>query len=437
MVRIFKVVSGSLAERAGIMAGDSLVSINGNKIRDVLDFRFYLYEKKLKLELIRADGFSYSTSIKKGEYDDIGLEFETFLMDKQQRCANNCIFCFIDQNPHGMREGIYFKDDDTRLSFLFGNYVTLTNVKDEELHRLCKMHISPVNVSVQVTDPEMRCMMLGNRFAGRILEQMQILYDGGLELNAQIVLCRGVNDGDYLKRTLRDLERFIPRLTSIAIVPVGLTKFRHGLYPLKPFSRDEAKEVIETVNAIGDEFLQKYSVRCVFVSDEFYLTAGLEIPDEEYYEGYPQLENGVGMIRSMQNDVLSEIEFLKEQGGNFDSERCVSVATGVAAGEHISFLVKKICETFKNIDCNVYVIKNNFYGESVTVSGLLTGTDIIEQLKGKNLGTHLFIPSAALRHEGDIFLDGLSTEDMEKALEVKVVPTDSDSDFLYKITEWE
>ena len=434
MVEITGVEKGSYSERSGIRVGDKLVSINGHSIRDVLDFRFYMCEKRLELELER-DGKAYTVKIKKDEYDDLGLEFETFLMDKQQRCSNKCIFCFIDQNPHGMREGIYFKDDDTRLSFLFGNYVTLTNVPDSELQRLCEMHISPVNISVQVTDPELRCMMLGNRFAGKLLDQMQILYDGGLELNAQIVLCRGVNDGRYLEKTLSDLERFIPKLTSIAIVPVGLTRFRNGLYPLEPFDKDSALEVINTVNTWGEKFLEKYGVRTVFVSDEFYLKAGVEIPDGDFYEGYPQLENGVGMIRSMQEDVLGEIDFIKEDGVDFEGCRRISVATGVAAGEHIRFLVEKIQKLWYNIECNVYVIKNNFYGENVTVSGLLTGGDIIEQLRGKELGTHLYIPRCALRHEGDLFLDGVSLEDMERELNVTVVPTDSDTDFLYKITE--
>lgn len=435
MVEIQSVMTGSHAYKAGVRAGDKLIKINSQNIRDVLDYRFYMCEKKLELELERHDGERYTVKIKKDEYDDIGLEFETFLMDKQQRCANKCIFCFIDQNPHGMREGIYFKDDDTRLSFLFGNYVTLTNVPDEELHRLCRMHISPVNISVQVTDPELRCKMLGNRFAGKLLSQMQILYDGGLEMNAQIVLCRGVNDGKYLEKTLSDLERFIPKLTSIAIVPVGLTRFRNGLYPLEPFDKVSALEVIETIGKWGEKFMQKYGTRVVFASDEFYLKAGLELPDADFYEGYPQLENGVGMIRSMQTDVLDELEYIKETEGDFSAERSVSVATGVAAGEHISFLVEKIREVWYNIDCKVWVIRNDFYGENVTVSGLLTGGDIISQLKGKELGTHLYIPRCALRHEGDLFLDGVSLEDMERELGVKVIPTDSDTDFLYKITE--
>ncbi len=433
MVEIKSVLKGSIADRAGVVAGENLVSLNSHPIRDILDYRFYLCEKKIELEIVDGSGKKRLVKIKKDEYDDIGLEFETFLMDKQQRCANKCIFCFIDQNPHGMREGIYFKDDDTRLAFLFGNYVTLTNVKDEELHRLCKMHISPVNVSVQATDPELRCMMLGNRFAGRILDQMQILYDGNITMNAQIVLLKGINDGKQLERSLSDLERFMPRLASVSVVPVGLTRHRNGLYPLEPFTKEDALGVIEIIDKFGEKFNQKYSNRIVFASDEFYLKAELEVPSKEYYEDYPQLENGVGMIRSMREDVITEIEFLKEEEVDFSKKRSVSVVTGLAACEHISFLVEKIKKVWYNIECNVYPIRNDFYGESVTVSGLIVGQDIINQLKGKNLGDTLFIPRCALRHEKDVFLDDTSIETLEKELGVKVIPTESNEDFLYKL----
>ncbi len=435
MVEITEVLKGSHSAKAGIVKGDKLVSINSHEIRDVLDYRFYLYEKKLTLELEKPSGERCVVKIKKDEYDDIGLEFETFLMDRQQSCTNKCIFCFIDQNPHGMREGIYFKDDDTRLAFLFGNYVTLTNVKDEELYRLCEMHISPINVSVQATNPDLRRMMLSNRFAGRILDQMQILYDGGLNMNAQIVLCQGVNDGAELERSLSDLERFIPRLVSISVVPVGLTRYRNGLYPLREFTKEEALEVLELIDRWGEYFYKKYGSRTVFASDEFYLKAGREIPEEEFYEDYPQLENGVGMIRSMQSEVLSELEFLKDEERDFSLRRTVSVATGVSAAEHMRFLVEKIREVWYNIDCKIYPIRNDFYGESVTVSGLIVGRDIIAQLKDKELGDTLFIPRCALRHEGDAFLDGVTLDELEKELNVKVVPTESNTDFLYKIIE--
>ena len=429
MVEIKGVTSGSIADKKGIKAGEKLIAINSHPIRDVLDFRFYMCEKNLTLTLDKRE-----VKIKKGEYEDLGLEFDTYLMDSQKSCHNKCIFCFIDQNPHGMREGIYFKDDDTRLSFLFGNYVTLTNVGDEELDRLVKMHISPVNVSVQTTNPELRCKMLSNRFAGKILEQMKRLSDGGLDLNAQIVLCRGVNDGAELERSLRDLEAFVPSLKSISVVPVGLTKYRRGLYPLEPFTKEDCLGIIEQVEKIAHEFMKKHGTRLVFLSDEFYLKAGLDIPDGDYYEGYPQLENGVGMIRSMSEDIEDEIEWLRESEEiPFDVKKRVSIATGKASFNFISGIVEKIKKIWYNIDCNVYCIRNDFYGENVTVSGLLTGGDIINQLKGKDLGDILLIPRNALRHEGDKFLDDVTLEELEKVLSVKALPTKEGCEFLYGI----
>ena len=429
MVEIKGVVQGSYADKKGIKAGDKLIAINSNPIRDVLDYRFYMCEKNVTLTLDKGD-----VVIKKGEYDDLGLEFETYLMDSQQSCHNKCIFCFIDQNPHGMREGIYFKDDDTRLSFLFGNYVTLTNVGDEELDRLIKMHISPVNVSVQATNPELRCKMLSNRFAGKILDQMKRLADGGLDLNAQIVLCKNVNDGAELERSLRDLEKLAPSLKSISVVPVGLTKHRRGLYPLEPFTKEDCLQIIEQVETIANDFMKKHGTRLVFLSDEFYLKADLDIPDGEYYEGYPQLENGVGMIRSMSEDIEDEIEWLRESEEiPFDVKKRVSIATGKASFNFISGIVEKIKKIWYNVDCSVYCIRNDFYGENVTVSGLLTGGDIINQLKGKDLGDILLIPRNALRHEGDKFLDDVTLEELEKVLSVKALPTKEGCEFLYGI----
>lgn len=428
MVEIKSVVSGSYADKKGIRAGEKLISVNSHPIRDILDYRFYICERSVTLTLDTRE-----ITIKKDEYDDIGLEFETFLMDKQESCRNKCIFCFIDQNPHGMRESIYFKDDDTRLAFLFGNYVTLTNVPDSELERLIKMHISPVNVSVQATNPELRQMMLNNRFAGRVMEQMKLLADGGIDLNAQIVLCKGVNDGKELERSLNDLEELVPALKSVSVVPVGLTKYRKGLYPLEPFTPEECRRVVETVERIGDELLKKHGTRLVFPSDEFYIRAGLPIPPADFYEGYPQLENGVGMIASICEDIDAEIDFTLDGGLDTGVSRRVSVATGKASYKTIAEQVEKICKIWYNIDCRVYEIRNDFYGENVTVSGLLTGQDIIAQLKGKALGDTLLIPRNALRHEGDCFLDGVSVEEMEKELGVKVLPTAEGTDFLHGI----
>lgn len=428
MIEIKSVIPHSLADKKGVRAGEKLDKINGNSIRDILDYRFYICEKTVTLTLDTRE-----VTIKKDEYDDIGLEFETYLMDKQESCRNKCIFCFIDQNPHGMRESIYFKDDDTRLAFLFGNYVTLTNVPDTELERLIKMHISPINVSVQATNPDLRRMMLGNRFAGRVLEQMQILADGGIDLNAQIVLCKGVNDGEELERSLRDLSRFVPRLKSISVVPVGLTKHRRGLYPLEPFTPEDCEKVIDEVERIGEEFLKKYGTRLVFASDEFYIKAKRELPSPEFYEGYPQLENGVGMIASMVDDIDAELEFLTDENIDNTIPRRVSVATGKAAFETISSQVEKIRNIWYNVDCKVYAIRNDFYGENVTVSGLLTGQDIIAQLRGQDLGDELLIPQNALRHGTEDFLDGVTVTEMEKELGVKVTPTAEGSDFLHAV----
>lgn len=428
MVEIKSVVPGSYADKKGIRAGEKLISVNSHPIRDILDYRFYVCEKTVTLTLDTRE-----ITIKKDEYDDIGLEFETFLMDKQESCRNKCIFCFIDQNPHGMRESIYFKDDDTRLAFLFGNYVTLTNVPDSELERLVKMHISPVNVSVQATNPELRKMMLNNRFAGRVLEQMRILADGGIDLNAQIVLCKGVNDGSELERSLYDLEGLVPALKSVSVVPVGLTKYRKGLYPLEPFSEEECRQVVETVERIGAEFLEKHGTRLVFASDEFYIRAGLPIPSADFYEGYPQLENGVGMIASLCEDIDDEIDFTLGEEPDTHTSRRVSVVTGKASYKTIVEQVEKIRKIWYNIDCRVYEIRNDFYGENVTVSGLLTGQDIIAQLKGKELGDLLIIPRNALRHEGDCFLDGVTVEEMERALGVSVLPSADGSELLHGI----
>ncbi len=416
-----------MADKKGIRAGEKLVAINSHPIRDILDYQFYASEKSVEIELDTR-----VITVKKGEYDDLGLEFETYLMDKQMSCTNKCIFCFIDQNPHGMRESIYFKDDDTRLAFFFGNYVTLTNVPDEELQRLVSMRISPVNVSVQATNPELRKMMLSNRFADKILDQMQILADGGIDLNAQIVLCKGINDGAELDRTLGDLERFIPRLKSISVVPVGLTKHRNGLYPLEAFSAEECSDVIDQVESIADKFLEKYGSRIVFASDEFYIRSGRALPSYEYYEGFYQLENGVGMLTTLIDEAESEMDFATDECPR-DTKRTVSIATGAASYETISNLVEKIKDVWYNINCNIYPIKNNFYGESVTVSGLLTGGDIIDRLKGEELGEVLIIPGTAVRREGDLFLDNISIKDMERELGVKVVPSNGGDDLVQAI----
>ena len=430
MVIIKSVDIGSHSENAGILANDVLVSINGNEINDVLDYRFYLASSRLKISIMRDDE-TLELSIKKGTYDDIGLNFDTPLMDKKHRCANNCIFCFIDQNPHGMRDTIYFKDDDSRLSFLQGNYITLTNLFDKDIERIIKMRISPVRVSVHTTDPELRVKMMKNKRAGEVLSYLCRFAEAGLELNAQIVLCRGINDGDALARTMSDLEKYIPSLTSVSIVPAGLTKHREGLYPMTLFSPEESATVIEQVNTFGDKCLKKYGARTFFCADEFYINAGMEIPDFTYYEDFSQIESGVGMIRSFEDDFDFELEKLDVNA--ISLPRKVSIATGVAAYGMISRLAEKLSKL--GLDISVYKIINNFYGESVTVSGLLTGKDISEQLVGKDLGDLLLIPANALRADDNDFLDGMTLNELKEILQVNIVPSDSDgAEFLHLIT---
>ena len=384
----------------------------------MLDYRFYIMDSTLKIEVKREDKTLYFV-IEKEEYDDIGLLFSTYLTDEKKRCRNNCIFCFIDQNPKGMRETVYFKDDDERLSFLMGNYVTLTNLKDTDIERIIKMRISPVNISVHTTDCELRVMMMRNRCAGDCLKYIKQLDEGGITINAQLVLCKGINDGKYLEKSLTDLTN-LQNIDSIALVPCGLTGHREGLYPLEPFDKESAEKVIEIANKYGDICLIEKGRRLVYPSDEFYLLANRELPDEDFYEGYPQLENGVGMIRS---DTVEFLECLENLPA-LEYNRKVTVATGVAAADFIAQLAKTATEKYKNLAVEVVAIRNDFFGGHVTVSGLVTGGDIIAQLKGKDLGDELLIPENMLRAEGDLFLDNVSLEDVEKALDIKVRVTE-------------
>ena len=425
MVKILAVLPRSIAEKAGIRGGDMLVSINQNEIRDVLDYRFYLTDTNVSITLLRDDK-SYTVHINKGEYDDIGLSFETPLMDKKHSCTNKCVFCFIDQLPPGMRESLYFKDDDDRLSFLHGNYVTLTNLKDEDIDRIIKMHISPVNVSVHTTNPELRVKMMKNKHAGEVLSYLDRMADAGIALCTQIVLCKGLNDGAELDRTLHDLIKYHPSLRSCAIVPVGLTKYREKLYPLEAFSPAECAAVIEQVNAYGNWCLKEFGTRIFYCSDEFYVRAGLPLPPEEFYEDYSQIENGVGMLTSMRAEFDMELDYLDELLADFRAPRTVSVITGMAAHAHITSLAKELTESVDGLTVNVYPIVNKFFGESVTVAGLITGGDVIEQLNGKDLGDELLFPSVMLRADGDVFLDDMTPDELGARLGVPVRATESD-----------
>lgn len=420
-VLITKVDEGSLAERKGVLSGDLLLSINSNEISDVLDYRFHIVNKKLKLRLLR-DGKERTVTIRKDELEDIGLDFETYLMDKQQSCRNKCIFCFIDQLPKGLRESLYFKDDDSRMSFLFGNYITLTNISEHEVDRIIKMHISPINVSVHTTNPELRVRMMKNRHAGEALDILYRLAKAGTKLNCQLVLCPDINDGAELERSLADLTALYPSVQSVAVVPVGITKYREGLEELKTYTPETAAKVLDIMERVGDECLEKYGTRLVYASDEFYLKAGRPLPDADFYEEFAQLENGVGMCTLMKTQFAEALEEFAAD----ESKREVSIATGLGFLPLMREMVDTAMQKWHNLDVKVYGIVNDFFGHDIDVSGLVTGRDLIAQLKGKPLGERLLLPSCMFRSEGDLMLDDISKEDIEQALNVPVRLTAND-----------
>lgn len=420
-VVISGVEKGSFAEKAGIKPSETLCEINGNEIIDVLDYRFYQNETVLSVKVQSTDGTVRSVTVKKLEYDELGLEFETYLMDKQHSCKNKCIFCFIDQLPKGMRESLYFKDDDSRMSFLFGNYITLTNLTEHEIERIIKLHISPVNVSVHTTDPDLRVKMMGNRFAGEALNSLWRFCEAGIDVNCQLVLVPGYNDGVALEKSLTDLIKH-PSIKSIACVPVGLTGHRDGLCHLEPFNQKTASAVVDITTKFGDETLKIYGERRVFAADEFYLISKRPMPDSTFYGDFLQLENGVGMWAMLENECDEAIDDFEPP----KVQRKITLATGEAAFPLLSNIVDKVTKKWHNLECEVVPIKNNFFGGKITVTGLLTGTDIIEQLKGKISGDELLISSSMLRHERDMFLDNVTVKDVEDALNVKIRVVDSD-----------
>lgn len=425
MVKITSVLPNSRAARRGVQAGDILISINGRDISDVLDYRFFLTNTQVTLSLLRCDE-AYEVIIRKQEYDDIGLDFETPLMDKKQTCHNKCIFCFIDQLPEGMRETLYFKDDDSRLSFLHGNFITMTNLADKDIDRIIEMRISPINVSVHTTNPELRVKMMHNKRAGLVLDYLPRLAEAGITLCGQIVLCRGINDGNELDRSMRDLYALGDAMESVSIVPAGLTKYRDKLFPLTTYSPEEAAAVIDQVEAFAEKCLAECGSRKFFCADELYLKAGRPLHEEEYYEGYAQIENGVGMITSMLTEFDAEMSFLDEYLPDYKAPRRVSVCTGVAAYPTIRAMAARLEAVIEGLEINVYQIVNHFFGESITVAGLLTGKDMCEQLEGQDLGEALFFPENTLRAGEDIFLDDMTPEDMSSRLGVPVYPGQND-----------
>lgn len=413
---IISVEKGSIAEEIGIEPGDILVSINDKEILDVFDYRYMINDDYLEMVLKDKDGEEYIAEVDKDYDEDIGIVFESGLMDSAKSCSNKCIFCFIDQLPKGMRETLYFKDDDTRLSFLQGNYVTLTNMKDNDIERIIYYHLSPINISVHATNPELRKMMLHNNKAGNIMERMQKLADAGIELHLQVVLCKGVNDGAELDRTIGDIVKLFPHAESMSVVPVGLTKYREGLFKQQAFTKEDAINVLDQIEGWQNRNLEKYGSRIVYAADEFYLKAEREIPEPECYEDFPQFENGVGMLSLLKHEFYDLLPTLND----IPDKRTVSLATGAAAFGLIKEISDKISEKCKNIKINVYSIKNNFFGESITVSGLLTGGDIIEQLKGKELGEYLILPDSLLRNGETVLLDDVFVSDIEKELGIPI-----------------
>ncbi len=432
-VVISQVEVGSLAARKGIRAQDILLSVNGSQIDDVLDYRFRIVNKKLKLRLLR-EGKELSVTLRKDEFEDIGLVFETYLMDNQQHCKNKCIFCFIDQLPKGLRESLYFKDDDSRMSFLFGNYITLTNISEREVDRIIEMHISPVNVSVHTTNPELRVRMMKNPHAGESLDILYRLAAAGTKLNCQLVLCPEINDGEELERSLADLTALYPSVQSIATVPVGITKYRDGLEELKTYTAQTAGKVIDIIERVGESCLEKYGSRLVYASDEFYLKAGRKMPEGEFYEDFAQLENGVGMCTLMREQFAQAVADSVAD----DLPHRVSVATGMGFLSQMREMVDTAKQKWHNLDVEVYGIVNDFFGHDIDVSGLITGRDLISQLKGKPLGDRLLLPSCMFRIEGDLMLDDTSREDIERELGVPVRLTVNDGyELLEALLEYE
>ena len=413
---------GSPAHKAGIKDGYTLISINKNEIMDVLDYRFYQNNAKLVVEYIDDKGKIKKSRIKKEEFLELGLNFETYLMDKQHSCLNKCVFCFIDQLPKGMRDSLYFKDDDSRLSFLFGNYITLTNITEHEIDRIIKMHISPINISVHTTNPELRVRMMKNKNAGNVLSVIKRFNDAGIKINCQLVLCPGYNDGKELERSLEDLTN-LENAECIAAVPVGLTKYRDGLAELTPFNKQTAGETIDIIDRFGEKCIEKYGSRRVYASDEFYLLSERQMPDANYYGEFLQLENGVGLWSLLLKEAIDAIEY---EDYKLETKRKISLVTGTAAFPLITEIVDKCMKKWDNLECKVFEIKNNFFGEKITVAGLVTATDIKEQIKGKDLGQEMLIPSVMLRNEGDMFLDSITVDELSKDLLVKITSVQVD-----------
>jgi len=421
--KISVVHPGSIADEMEIEPGDVLLSVNGKEMADIFDYHYFTNDEEIVLVIRKSDGEEWEIEIEKDFDEDLGIEFENGLMDDYKSCSNKCIFCFIDQMPPGMRETLYFKDDDSRLSFLQGNYVTLTNMKQDDLDRIIRYHMGPINISVQTMNPELRCMMLHNRFAGDALKKLDILYEGGIEMNGQIVLCKGVNDGDELEFSIKELMKYAPLMQSVSIVPVGLSKFREGLYELEPFTKEDAKKVLETVHKWQKVCMDKYDIHFIHASDEWYLLAEEELPQEDNYDGYIQLENGVGMLRLLNEEFSYALDCVQADENYEDS---VTLVTGRLAGPSIKALMTEFNKKFPKVNVDVLEIRNDFFGERITVSGLLTGQDIVAQVKEAGVSSRLLLPINVLRSGEEVFLDDMTLTEMKSILHLPIDIVKSD-----------
>ncbi|NLL79864.1 MAG: DUF512 domain-containing protein [Clostridiales bacterium] len=420
---IAAVKEGSIAQEMEIEAGDKLLAINGQSIEDVFDYQYLAEDEYIEVLVEKPYGEQWILEIEKEADEDLGIEFENGLMDDYRSCHNKCIFCFIDQMPKGMRETLYFKDDDSRLSFLQGNYVTLTNMSEKDVDRIVRYHLSPINISFQTMNPELRCKMLNNRFAGEALKKVDRFYEAGITMNGQIVLCKGINDGAELESSIREMSKYLPHLQSVSVVPVGLSKYREGLFPLEPFEKEDAEEVIDLIERFQKIFYEEFGLHFIHASDEWYILAGRELPEEERYDGYLQLENGVGMLRLLMTEFeecMDEINKFPERFPAGNLKRSLSIATGKLAYPYIKRMAERVCEKYPDVTIQVYPITNEFFGERITVSGLLTGQDIRTQLEGKKLGERLLLPENVLRSGEKVFLDDLTVSDLENALQVSI-----------------
>ena len=430
--KIVSVDAGSPAERAGLQAGETLVQIDGTAIRDVLDYKFYSYDAALRLQVLEADGKTLrEVRVHKREGEPLGLNFEHYLMDGMKQCSNKCVFCFIDQLPRGMRKTLYVKDDDARMSFLMGNYISMTNLSEADVDRILRMHISPVNISVQTTNPELRVKMLRNPRAGEALKIMDRFAEGGIQMNCQLVVCKGLNDGEELRRSLRDLKALYPAVNTISVVPFGMTRHREGLYPLEPTDKAAAEGILDIVEPFADECLREIGTRLVWCGDELYLKAERPLPDTEYYEDFTQFENGIGMLPLFMEEFRLA---LPDYEGR--TARPFTIATGAAAAPSMAVLLDEAAAKCDNLNGKVVEIRNDFFGPRVSVAGLITGQDLIAQLKGRALGERVLISANMLRDGGDVFLDDYTPQQVAEAIGVPVVPVEIDgADLLAKIFE--